>query len=677
MKHTFEIYISGDSLTKADWEKLYKAMRQYVGAFAKYQIIVMTTDNVIRFFLRCDKDVSAIGNNLDSLILNRMEDGGVELPHSPSKEKYIQFVTGGNILDLREKYEVKRSLELEYTVLDVKAINQDKAIIKGKFYFKTLAGQHSRATKTFLNFPVELLAVDLSGENTTYLKKSVPRYLDIEKSMSIMSSDGTNALFEVDGFPYFNSQYYVGLNNYEFDKHSFIVGASGSGKSKLISLYIDRLAKSQQKANYRVIVVDPHASLADDLTHLNDQKVIEFGKESAELFSDGSQDIQAATELTSTLFKDLMSDEFNPRLERVLRFSLYVLFTAQTMSLDNLKRFVTDLEYRTQVLDHVKGFAPDNIMHFFGGDFNEIRTQHYNEAISPIVSLVDEMQLQPGMTGADGVSLAGTIQNNFLSVFSLNKVSMGEKVVKTVAGLIIQQIFLLAQSRTFNEKLILIIDEVSVVQNPALSQMLAEARKFNLFVVLTQQYFGQIEKDLQDSIFANAMNYYVFKVSEEDARALEGNLSIELPKSLVESEHKKGVKEADLRVKILTELNPRDCLLRLSANGQIYPCVKARTVDADFTSEQSKKPVEMKEYRGKVESPGKFVEGSSSAPRNVQSPDPLEEVGVTADFAVPDHTKNAEDIPTSGGVRTPINLSELLSQHSASRFMVNKKKGKK
>jgi hypothetical protein len=74
--------------------------------------------------------------------------------------------------------------------------------------------------------------------------------------------------------------------------------------------------------------------------------------------------------------------------------------------------------------------------------FNELKTQRYTDAILPLVSMVDEMQLQPTIASGSDLSLAQTIQNNFLTVFSLNKVSMGEKVVKTVAGLLIQQIFL-------------------------------------------------------------------------------------------------------------------------------------------------------------------------------------------------------------------------------------------
>ncbi len=230
----------------------------------------------------------------------------------------------------------------------------------------------------------------------------------------------------------------------------------------------------------------------------------------------------------------------------------------------------------------------------------------------PIVSLVDEMQLQPALVGNDehAQSLSKLINDNFLTVFSLNKVSMGEKVVKTVAGLLIQQIFLLAQARAFGQKVILIVDEVSVVQNPALAAILAEARKYNLFVFLTQQYFGQIEKPLQEAIFTNVYNYYVFRVSEEDARAIEGNLTIEIPKEILYEEKEKGLKESDVRVRMLTSLNSRECLLRLSGGGQIMPGIKARTLDVATSTER---PPELSEYKQpdtppEPAGPEKFVE---------------------------------------------------------------------
>ena len=672
--YTFEVYLVKDEVTKDDWNKLYNALLQYGGVLNKFSLTLRVVDNDVRWFISFAKDISSLGSSLNGMIIKKANPDELQVPKADKTERFTQFSEGANLLDFKEKYSVKRQKEMEYAVFNVRPINANKAAVTSQLYFKDALGNYSKGSRVMTMFPSHLFTMEFGGDNARYLKKSLSKYLNIEKSLHILDSSDTNALFSVDGFPYLNTNYYLNLNNYEFDKHSFIVGASGSGKSKLIELYIDRLAKSPMRNNYRVIVIDPHAALHEDLKHIDNSKVMNFAQEGAELFSDSaSTDVQASTELTTVLFRSLMSNEENARLERVLRFSLFVLFTAQNMSLDTLKRFLTDVDLRNQILEHVKGYVPDNIIHFFGSDFNEIKTQHYNEAIQPIIALVDEMQLQPSLVSHNETSLLSSIQSNFLTVFSLNKVRMGEKVVKTVAGLLIQQIFLLAQSRAINEKLILVIDEVSVVQNPALAQILAESRKFNMSVVLSQQYFGQIEKDLQDAIFANVMNYYAFKVSEEDARALEGNLSIELPTTIVEAEAAKGIKEKEVRVKMLTDLHPRECLVRLAANGQLPPALKARTVDVDFEiteeSEAAKHPdkVNLTAYQ-KMELPTKFEESAPSPELQTAGAAYSQDGPTEANFNVP---------VANAAPRKSFNLSTLLSEHSSSRFFVNKRKAKK
>lgn len=610
--YTFEIYCLEDTLEAKHWQTLYKAFITHLGLLnGKFTVIFSCQDNVVRFFIRTGKDISTLSNAIDGFLLRPIASEVIDLPEHPHKELGLfNFVSGGNILDLREKLQIKKGRSLQFATISVRSLSYENAFVGCDLYFELPGKQWSVAHKTMTSFPAQLLAIDFAN-NTSYLKKSVPKYLNIEKSVHMLTSENVGALLEVDTFPYLPRNYYLSLSNYEFDKHSFIIGASGSGKSKFISLFVDRLQRNMAVAtNYRVIIIDPHASLADDFEHIENKKVINFGDESTELFSGSSTDISAATELTGTLFKSLIGENATPKTERLLRFSLYVLLTAQAMSLGNLKRFLTETELRTQLIEHVTGYVPDNIVHFFGADFNELRTKYYNESISPIVSLIDEMQMQPALVGEGELSLSTLIQENFLTVFSLNKVSMGEKVVKTVAGLLIQQIFLLAQARVFNQRVLLIIDEVSVVQNPALAQILSEARKFNLTVMLTQQYFGQIDEDLQAAIFANVYNYYAFKVSEDDARALEGNLTIELPKELVEAEHLKGLKEQEVRVKIMTDLHPRECLVRVLANGQVVPAVKARTLDAPKGDGKPGSPPKLKPNKA-ANLPGKFDEKSA------------------------------------------------------------------
>lgn len=643
MKYQFEAYILSEALTVQHLDALYKLLVRHIGPFGKFEITFSCVDNVIRYFVSCDKDVSSISNGLEGLLLRPVAADSILSPKVVGKESLVQFVSGGNLLDLKERYAIKRSRDLQVARFAVRLLGPQQALVSADLYFKS-EKNWTKAHKTMTSLPLQLLAVNFSN-NTHYLKKEMPKYLNIEKSLHLLSSQNVNALFKVDTFPYFARDHYLNLTSYDFDKHSFIVGASGSGKSKLISLLIDRLSKTALKMNYRVIVIDPHASIADEFTHISEQRVITFGmQDGADLFPGAGTDLTSATELTATLFKSVLGDQFNSRLDRLLRYALFVLMTAQTMTLENLKRFLTDTEYRNQVVQHVEGYVPQNVIKYFGADFNEARTQYYEVTILPLVSMVDEMQLQPSLVSGSETSLARVIQENFLTVFSLNKVSMGEKVVKTVAGLLIQQIFLLAQSRMFGQKLILIIDEVSVVQNPAIAQILAEARKFNLTIILSQQYFGQIDKDLRDAIFANVYNYYTFKVSEEDARLLEGNLNIELPKEIVELQHARGIGESETRVKMMTELHPRQCLVRVLANGQIAPALKAMTIDVPTQPAQTTtlRPLQQP-------LPQKFIEQQQTYKDATQP----------------------SDIPSVG--RSPGGLQHLLALHSSSRASLKKK----
>ena len=416
----------------------------------------------------------------------------------------------------------------------------------------------------------------------------------------------------------------MSLSSYDFDKHSFIVGSSGSGKSKLISLIIDRLLKSPMAKNYRVIVVDPHASIEQDLQYIESANIVKFKSQATktELFADSGTDISAATELTTTLFRSLLGTEHNSKSDRLLRFSLIMLMTAQVMSIPNLKRFLSDVTFRSEIVKHTSGYVPENISLYFANEFENLQTHHAQEALDPIIDLVDELIMQPALASSHTQtdSLAKLITSHRLNVFSLDKVGMGEKVIKTVSGLLIQQIFLLAQARSFGEKIILIIDEVSIIQNPTIGQILAEARKYNLFVFLTQQYFGQIDKNLQDAIFSNVSNYYVFKVSENDARLIEGNITMELPKKTIMKATRVMNREEDLRVPILTELDLRECVVRLSSQGKLLPAMKARTLDYDqpVTNQDSPQLVQYSEPK----MPLKYVEPTAHTVADVQSQRP-------------------------------------------------------
>lgn len=132
-----------------------------------------------------------------------------------------------------------------------------------------------------------------------------------------------------------------------------------------------------------------------------------------------------------------------------------------------------------------------------------------------------------------------------------------------------QQLLNIIDRREINKHIIFIIDEVAVIENPILAKFLSEARKYNLSLILAGQYFSQISDELKNSIFANVVNYFIFRVSKLDASILVDNFNMKIP--LDDSRDKK--------VKLLTELNNRECIVRIDSNGILLPAFKANTLD--------------------------------------------------------------------------------------------------
>lgn len=582
-QYWFEAYLQKSTLDGDMWNKTMSTILQHIGIMRTLRVAVSIENNMVRYYFGANKDLTELSNALEYMSFRPIDPSAVDVPIVRKSELFISLVSGGNLLDLRERASVNRGTSLEWAVFSLRRTNLTSGVYGTlDLLFRKQPDYWTASRKRMFVLPGALIAVNFR-ENEKYAYKKFFRHLDIKKSLHILRSENNNALMEVETYPYLPQNAFFDLSSYDFDKHSFIVGASGSGKSKFIELFIDRLLASPQASQYRVVVVDPHASLEQSLRTQPGANVVNFRSrdDSPELFADTDTDISAASELTSSLFQSLLGSSYTPKVERLLRYSMTSLMTAQVMSLPNLKRFLTDNGYRQNILEHVQGYVPENIADYFAREYSAIFASKYSQVVVPLIELVDEIELRSGVDQSGTNSLASVVDANPLTIFSLNKVSMGEKVIKTVAGLLIQQLFLLAQARHFNEKIILIIDEVSVIQNPTIAQILAEARKYNMFVFLSQQYFGQVNQDLQNAIFSNVSNYFVFKVSEADARTLEGNITMELPRKVTMEATRTITNMADKRVPILTSLNPRDCVVRVSSQGKVLPAFKARTLDFD------------------------------------------------------------------------------------------------
>ena len=562
---TSEIYLTKKFISKDEWLELINTISNYNGMLRKWKIIIINDRNQIRYFIKTRCSLPPTINNLNSFLLKPTKN--IKKP----KQNYTLLTLpkiGSSIIDLINYSEIRNKGTLKYLEINFIKLYDNK--IKSNINYYVFKKNLIKKYKVIYAIPTSILSIDFEG-NKRYFYKSSPKYLEINKILHLLNTDSNNALLSVDTFPYLQGKFYINQNNFSFDKHTVIMGSSGSGKSKFISLLINNIYKNKNlKQKYKVVVIDPHAALENDIGGIG--KVIDFKSnlDSIDLFINKNDDIVSSTELLIDLLKSLIADQYNSKLERVLRHSIHLLLTDESFNFRNLRRLILDLEYRNDLIKKLKYNLPISVIDFFLSDFNDLKTKSYGEAISPIIGFIDEMEMIPVFNSEEKTdNLKNTIHNNFLTLFSLDRTKLGDKVTKTISGLIMQQLLTLIQKHEIDEHIIFIIDEVAIIENPILSRYLSEARKYNLSLVLAGQYFNQISDELKNSIFANAINYFIFRVSKLDANILVDNFNMKIP--LDDSKDKK--------IKLLTELNNRECIVRIDSNGVLLPAFKGHTLD--------------------------------------------------------------------------------------------------
>ena len=576
MQYTTEIFLTSEHVTEESWLNLLNGISNLNGLFHRWNLWIRIENNEVRYFVQTRRQLPTVVSSLGDFLLKQIEE--VEGEPASSLGSFYLFLgffkkKENSVLDVYDYNETRKNRQMQFVKFTMFPLKQNYFRFHTRLYFKKENSKKLKRRFALFSIPQTLLSINFAEHNRFLYKKDAKKYLNIEKSLHLLKNEKQDSVLKVDTFPYLAGNYYLNLNEYDFDVHSLVVGASGTGKSKFMSNFISNLASREEYRNkYKVVIIDPHAALEKDIGGLEATDVIDFKtlENSMDLFVNTGKDPIVSTELMLSLLKGLMADQYNSKAERVLRHSIYALLVKGDLSFNNLRRMVLDMDYRNNLLGELEEKLTDSTVAFFRTDFNELKSKSYQEAISPIISLIDEMQMLPAFhTDLKQRQMKQVIEENFLTIFSLDQTVLGEKVTKTIAGLVMQQMLELVQSYAFDQHIIFLIDEVAVVENSILHRFLAEARKYSLSLMLAQQYFNQISEELQKAIFANALNYYVFRISREDAVILEGNIQMEM--AVHNSFH--------ARREMLTKLANRECVVRVSSYGKVLTAMKARTVD--------------------------------------------------------------------------------------------------
>jgi hypothetical protein len=326
----------------------------------------------------------------------------------------------------------------------------------------------------------------------------------------------------------------VAFSREERERHVYIVGKSGSGKST----FLFNLAMSDISRGEGVAVIDPHGDLALDIldaiprSRINDVCYLDVTDTERPVGFNPITRIAAERRALAaagivSAFKHLWSDSWGPRLEHFLYHGIHTLIFRRHATLIDLTRVYLDDVFRERLLRSVTDV---DTLRFWRGEFPSYAKTFRTEAIAPILNKVGQITASPQLRlilgqVAPRLDLSFTMNNRRILIANLAKGSIGEQASNLLGSLLVSHLQLVAMERGSlpphqRVPFFVHVDEFQTFSSDAFASLLSEARKFATHFSLANQYTDQLPHAVRAAVLGNAGSLVVFRVGSTDAELL-------------------------------------------------------------------------------------------------------------------------------------------------------------
>jgi hypothetical protein len=319
------------------------------------------------------------------------------------------------------------------------------------------------------------------------------------------------------------------------DRHMYIIGRSGSGKTNLIRQMalqdihsgngIGMLAPEQELLTDEILPYIPEERL-DDVVYFdpsNTTAPIPLNP----LYLDEDADIDLCVDDNLTIFQRLMG-ESQARMDEILRQSLYALMERPNSTLLDVEKLLSrsDDSLRNEIIKNTKDeqtrYFFESTYPAFPRDAHLPITTRINRLVRPRV--VRNLLCQPGKS----FDFREAIDAGKILLFSLPDGILGEQTAQLLGQLIVSRLQLATFSRMDVEKtdrrpFYLYLDEFQTyigVAETSYSKLLSRGRKYAFGLILAHQNTTQITKEILDNILGNVTSMICFSVAYSDAMRL-------------------------------------------------------------------------------------------------------------------------------------------------------------
>ncbi len=354
------------------------------------------------------------------------------------------------------------------------------------------------------------------------------------------------------GFSQFRgSKTEIRLSEDDRRRHLYIVGQTGTGKST----FIEEMAK-QDAEKSGMCVIDPHGDLIDHiLENIPKERaddVIYFDPSDMERpFSlnimeyDQKHPEQKTFVINETLaifdkLYDLKSTG-GPMFEQYMRNAMLLVMDSPDIgsTLMEVPRVFRDLEFRKEKLRRCQD---STVVDFWEKEAEKAGGDAALENIAPYITsklttFISNDIMRPIISQQKSTfDFRDIMDKQKILLVNLSKGKIGEINSHLLGMIIVGKLLMAALSRVdIDEKdrkdFYLYIDEFQNFTTDSISQILAEARKYRLALIIAHQFIGQLSDNISKAVFGNVGSICAFRVGSEDAEFLEKQFTPEFDAS--------------------------------------------------------------------------------------------------------------------------------------------------
>lgn len=322
-------------------------------------------------------------------------------------------------------------------------------------------------------------------------------------------------------------------------QHTYLVGASGTGKSTLLQ----QLVLQDISAGAGVGVVDPHGDLVEEiLARVPEERVgdvVVFDPSDPEqvvgwnilgAHSDVEKDL-LASDLVAVFRR--LSTSWGDQMNVVLANAVMAfLESSRGGTLSDLRKFLLDDTYRTAFLSTV---TDDHVRSFWEQEFALLAGKRPQ---APILTRLDTFLrsklIREAVTETrHPLNFRELIDSGAIFLAKLSQGAIGEENAALLGSLLVSkfhQVSLSRQDTALEDRrpFFLYLDEFQSFATPSMSSLFSGVRKYRLALTVAHQDLYQLHAHLPEverAVLANAYTRVLFRVSDEDARKLEKGIT--------------------------------------------------------------------------------------------------------------------------------------------------------